>query len=426
MGVVVPEPEAAASPKRRRIRRIAAGALVVVFSITTVAAMIGVWARQTVLDTDEFVHTVRPLPRDEAISLALSEYLTDLLLKEIDLDGRAERALPEDLAFLIGPLDGIVRQYTQQGVREVLRSDRFRRVWANAVRAAHREAIRILRNEEEALVVADGEVTLDLLPIIEEVLQDVLSEGPGFFGNIDLTNLDNDSTRREIRGAVERAFGIELPRDFGQVTVFDEDQLAEAQDAVHLLNEFVVAFVIVALASGAGAIALSLGRRRAVLQLGLGTVIASLLVFTVLRWVIDDVVHTVPEGDNRDAAHAVMTVVVEGLRDRGRFVLTLAIATAVIAYVVGPGRGAVWIRARARWAFGIARDGAISLPGSPAAKWARSNLDPLRVGGAIVAVLALLLVDLSWTVLFVTLVLVAGYELGVTWLARTATTSDKD
>ncbi|MCI0632975.1 MAG: hypothetical protein L0206_03530, partial [Actinobacteria bacterium] len=87
---------------------------------------------------------------------------------------------------------------------------------------------------------------------------------------------------------------------------------------------------------------------------------------------------------------------------------------------VGPGRGAVWVRGRTRWALGRARGGAVSLPGSPAAEWVRSNLDPLRVAGAIVAVLALLLIDLSWAVLFVALVLLAAYELGVTWLARTA------
>jgi hypothetical protein len=421
MGVVVPEIDAAdASPKHHRARRIGAGVLVVVFSISTVAAVIGVWARQTVLDTDEFVHTVRPLPRDDAVSLALSGYLTDLLLKEIDLDGRAERALPEDLAFLVGPLDGIVREYAREGVREILRSDRFQRVWVNAVRAAHREAIRVLKDEEEALAIEDGEVTLDLLPVIEDVLQNVISEGPGFFGDIDLTNLDIDATRREIRGAVERAFGIELPRDFGQITVFDEDQLAHAQNAVHLLNELVLLLVIVALLSGGGAIALSVGRRRTLLQLGLGITIATLFVFTVLRWVIDDVVHLVPEGENRDAAHAVLTVVADGLRNRGSFVLTVAIAVVVIAYLVGPGRGAAWVRDRARGAIARARGGAVSLPGSPAADWVRSNLDPLRVAGALVAVLALLLVDLTWVVLFATLILLAAYEFGVTWLARTA------
>jgi hypothetical protein len=55
----------------------------------------------------------------------------------------------------------------------------------------------------------------------------------------------------------------------------------------------------------------------------------------------------------------------------------------------------------------------------------RSNLDPLRVGGVIVAVLALLLVDLSWTVLFVMVVLLAAFEFGATWLARTTAPTEK-
>ncbi len=420
MGVVVPTDSPVTAPRRRHWwRRGLAGVLVFLFSITTVAAAIGVWARQTALDTPSFVRTVRPLPRDDDVARALAAYLTDLMLTEIDLDRRAERALPEERAFLVGPLDGIVREYTEDTVRNVLRSDRFDEIWARAVRAAHREVLAVLRDEEEKLVVnADGEVTLDLLPVIEEVVQDVVSEAPGFLGNVRIPDLDDDATRREIRRTLSRTLDIELPRDFGQIVVFDEDRLSEAQDALHLIDRFVVALVAVAVVSGAGALLASVDRRRTLLQLGLGVAITTYLVFTVLRKVIDDLVDLVPEGQNRDAAHAAATIVSRGLRDQARWVLVIGSAVAIGAYLAGPGRGAVWIRERVRSAAGRARREAVALPGSPAGGWARANLDTLRVAGVVVAVVVLLLVDVSWVALFIALVLVVAYEVALAWVAR--------
>ena len=132
-----------------------AAALVVVFSIATVAAMIGFWARQTALDTSRFVSTVEPLRRDEAVERALSSYLTGLLLDELDLDGRAEKALPEQLAFLVGPLEAIVRDYAAGEVSDVLRSDRFRPVWIDAVRRAHEGAVAVLEDRADAPSLVD-------------------------------------------------------------------------------------------------------------------------------------------------------------------------------------------------------------------------------------------------------------------------------
>ncbi|MGQ0805884.1 MAG: hypothetical protein ACT4PI_18765 [Actinomycetota bacterium] len=401
-----------------RLRRGLIGALVALFAITTVAATVGLWADRTALRTNRFVATVRPLPRDPAVNRALATFLTDELLAELDLTRRAEEALPEDLRFLAGPLDVIVRDYTRKAVGEVLRSDQFQRVWVDAVRTAHKTAVAVLRDEEPGVVRADGEVRLDLLPAAHEILQRVIAGGPGLLGDVELPDLADDATRREIRDALADAFGIELPADFGQITVFDEDQLSAVQDAVHLVERFVRLLVIGAVVLLAAALVLSLDRRRTLLQLGLGTAIAAYVAFTVVRRVVGDLVDLVPAGENRDAVHAAAGIVARGLRERAWVVLVVGLVVAAAAYLAGPGRGAVWARGFARAAVGRAGEGAAAFPTTPTGRWVHANVDGLRVAGVVMVMIALLELDSSWAGVFVALAVLAVYQGALVWVAR--------
>src|SRR3712207_2210288 len=56
------------------VRRAAAAVLVAVAAFALVASVVGVWAAKTAFDTDRWVATVAPLPRDPQISAAMAEY----------------------------------------------------------------------------------------------------------------------------------------------------------------------------------------------------------------------------------------------------------------------------------------------------------------------------------------------------------------
>jgi hypothetical protein len=414
--------------RRRRARRWFVGVLVALFSVGMVASLIGVWAERTALDTDSFVDTVDPLPRDRDVSRALSAFITEELFVDLDVDQRARDALPDNLQFFVGPLEGIVRDYARGAIVTVLNSNQFERIWDEAVTNAHQLALRVLDGDDPPGVVRrDGEVVVDLLPAIHEIVQRIIAQGPGFLGNVQLPDLDDDATRGEIRQQLSDRFDINLPADFGEFVVFHEDRLSEASDAVHLAERFVLGVIVVTILFGAGALLLSTDRRRTILQLGLGVAVATYLVFTILRVVVDDLAQIVEEGDNRAAARAAVGIVGRGLRDGAWYVLIAGLLVAVGAYLAGPGRGAVWVRRRtvalARRARGGAETGADAFSGTAAGRWIETNLDGLRIGGVVVAFAFLLLVDHSWTGVIVLLLLLAAYQIGLTLYSHTRMTA---
>jgi hypothetical protein len=410
--------------RRRRARRWSVGALVALFAIGAVGSLIGIWARQTALKTESFVKAVEPLPSDPKVSRALATFMVDELFTELDIDRRAEEALPDNLAFLVGPLDGIVRDYTRDAVQDVLRSDRFDRIWAGAVRTTHRIAVQVLRGDDPpGLIDEDGEVVLDLVPVIHEALQRVVNQGPGFLGNVELPDLDSDATRREIRRELSNRFDIDLPEDFGQIVIFDEDQLSQAQNAVKLADRFLIAAIVLTVLLGAGAILASVDRRRTVLQLGIATSIATFFVFTVLRVVADDLADLVKEGDNRAAARAAAEIVSRGLRDRAWYMLIGGLVVAAVAYLIGRGRGAVWARGSARTAGRRIGEGTVTFPTTTAGRWVTTNVDGMRVAGVVIAVLLLIVLDVSWMHLLVVLILLGAYQVALSWLVRTSATT---
>jgi hypothetical protein len=414
--------------RRRRARRWFVGVLVALFSVGVVASLVGVWAKRTALSTNSFVRTVDPLPRDPDVSRALSAFITEELFVTLDIDQRARDALPENLQFFLGPLETIVREYTRDGIAAVLKSEQFQRIWNDAVTTAHRLALQVLDGDDPPGVARrDGDVVLDLVPAIHEILQRIIAQGPGFLGNVQLPDLAENASRDEIRRELSDRFSIDLPADFGQIPVFNEDRLSEASDTVHLLGRIVIGTVILTILFGAGALLLSTDRRRTILQLGLGVAIATYLVFTILRVVVDDLVDLVKEGDDRAAAQAAASIVSRGLRDGAWYLLIAGLLVAVGAYLAGPGRGATWVRrkavALARQARGGAETGADALSGTAAGRWIETNLDALRIGGVVVVFALLLLVDHSWTAVILLLLFLAAYEIGLTLYSRTRTTA---
>lgn len=404
---------------RLGLRRFTAAFLVAVAGCLAVQSVVGVWAARTTLDTERWVATVGPLPEHPEFNTAVATYLSNEVFEAVDVEQRLAQALPPEAAVLAGPVTAAVRDYLRDTVARFMASEQFRELWESANRFAHAQIVAILEGDSETVSVQGSTVTLNLLPIVNDLLVTIENELPAMFGRqLDLPTLSSGEVPPGLHDRIETALGVSLPSDFAQITLYDRSRLGELQAAVVLFKRSVALMVTATLLTLALALWVSPNRRRTVLQLGLWLVIATFTLSRLLRAVRDDLLGQLPDGVYREGLTAALAEIFTTLRERGDQLLWLGAAIAVLAYLVGPGRLPVALRGYAvrgaRAAVSATRSAATS---SAPRAFAARHLDVLRIAGLAVAAVAALLLS-SWSGLLVVAILLAGYVIFVTLLAR--------
>jgi hypothetical protein len=406
-----------------RLRGLAAAVLIAVTAFALLGSVVGVWAARTALNTDRWVATVAPLPRNPQVAAAVADYATNQVFQAINVEQRLQAVLPQQAAFLAGPVVGQLRDAVEKTVSNVLQSDRFQPVWAELTRRAHQRAVAIINGSSDVAVVRQDRVEIDLLPLINQVLRQLSAQLPTLFGKqLTLPDISSGAIPDNLRTRVQDALGISLPANFAQFTVYDSGQLWAAQQAVAAAKRDLILFVVGTVVLLAAALAVSSGRRRTLLQLGLWLVVAAVAVSAVLRAVRAQLLEEVPAGLYRDGVGAAVTIVFSQLRTRGTQLIWIGVILAALMYLIGPGRGPAWLRrqiaAGARALGRGVRVGGRALA-AHGPDWAARYLDVLRIGGiAVAAVLALILS--SWTALLVIVGVLAAYEVLITLVGRSA------
>jgi hypothetical protein len=411
-----------ASPRRAgRPRRIVTVLLVVLTSIVFTVAVVGVWARRNVLDTDKWVETVGPIPEDPAVRQALGNWMTPQLMAAIDAEAFFESVLPERGQALAAPLTDAVEGFVDGKVNEFLASDDFERLWVEVNRRAHARAVDVLEGDTGDLQIENGEVVLNLVPVLNSVLAQIGEASPEIFGQtVDLPTVSVDDTPEDAVATVEAALGRDLPDDFGQFTVFDAQRLEAVQDAVYLFERFVVAAAVLAVVLIALTLWVSPRRRRTLLQLAVGIALGVVLLRRVgLR--LEDEVVDLAKPENREAVGVVVGAFVDSLLDATAWILAFAALVAVVALLTGPYGWARALRGRtvslAHALAAAVRSAVTRRPDEATVQWVDAHRVALQLGGIVVGIVVLLLVDLSWLGILLLALVIAAFELALARIA---------
>lgn len=394
-------PSPAGSVGVSRTRSWTVVALVALTTLSTFVSTIAVWGHAVLLNTDRWVATVGPLAADEAITEAVADYVVDQVVAVLDVEQLAVEALPDRADFLAAPLTSAVQGFVTDQVAELLQTEQFRTLWVEANRFAHTQAVRLLRGEPGVVMAQDGTISLNLLPLIGLAFDRLDERGllPSSFEN---PAIDHTTPPAEAIAALSDALGVGIPEDFGQITVYDDRTLAQAQEAVRIFDRAVVAIVVLTVLLGAAALALSPDRRRTVLQLGLAVVGALVLSVALVNAATDHVLAIITDDLGRSAAAAVVAHILASLRSIGRWVAWTGVAAAAVAFLTGDSDWAHKARTLGRQLRGGTLDpGARAAtgddPGTLAAlAWLDRHRDALRLAGVAVAFAVLMAGDLGF------------------------------
>jgi hypothetical protein len=396
--------------KGKRWQRVVSVILLVLGFILVPLSAVAIWTHNQLTNTDRYVDTVAPLAENADVQETVANVVVNAIFQNVNIEKRVENALPDRAQPLVAPIANAARSYATDVTEKLLGSQQFQRLWDGANRRAHDQLVALLTDDPDRLPksvsIDDGEVTLNLGPVVKEVQGKLVDAGLTFLKNVDVPPISTT------------------------IAIIDTEGLAQARQYVSILDTLSWVLPVLGVLALVGAALLVPNRRRATIRSALVLVAACVLTLVLLAigrsFYLDAA--TSPKV-SEDTASAVWDILVRNLRYGVITLGVIGIIIAVVAYFVGPSAPAKLARGFADKGIAGARSkaGDLGMQPSPVEDFVGAHKRSLELGIAALAVLALVLWDQPGVgaVLFifvVALVLVAVVE----FLARGAVPETAD
>jgi len=387
------------SARTRRVRAVGAWVAGVIAVVAVVLALLTVWTFRTLNNTDLFVDRVGSIVEQPDVAAAVGDAAAAQLVDALDLETRLSEALPEQVAVAAGPIANAAQGYLAQGTAALVGSDAFQAAWDASLAAGHKVTIGILSGADTTAVEnTDGTVVLNLTPVVNTLVAEGADFLSGLLGrDVNAPQLTGDDIDAAV-AALEDQLGTDLPTDFGQVVLFQSDDLAAAQQAYLMARTSAWLAPLAALVMVLIALAVSPNRVRTGLGIVIGVALAMLLVALALEPLQSALISAVADDGLADAVAAGFSTVLSSLRSGIVMVSVLGVVAAALMFLTGRSSAA----ARSREVVGRTPSLAAAHRGA------------FLAGGFAVILLVLgLIPGQSWGQLGFGLLLFAGYALAV-------------
>jgi hypothetical protein len=282
--------------------------LAVLASLLLVVSVLAIWTARTALDTPTWTDTSGQMLENPTIRTALSNYLVDQLYANVNVASQLQKYLPSQVKGLAAPAAAGLREYAYQGADRVLATPQVQSLWRDANRAAQSELIQVLDGHTNRLTATNGDVVLDLSPLVQQVA-----------GRVGIS--------------------ASLSPTAGRIVLLHSDQLKTAQDGVSVLRILAYWLWLVALAVYGIAVYLAKGwRRRALLTCGVAVIVSGILLVFLRRVLGAQLIDSLVTADSiRPAVHDAWWIATGALGDLNATVLAVGVLTVIGAWFAGPG-----------------------------------------------------------------------------------------
>jgi hypothetical protein len=413
----------AVNRRTSRRRRILSGVALVLACLSILVTTVAIWTHQVALNTNRFTALIDDVTSDPAVTDPISARISTQVVDALDVQARLEARLPDALQPLAGTLTVAIQERIDERLRVALQNPQVHEALVRGLSFTHAQVVSLLRGQTDAIAVVDGYVTLDVFPVVGTALTELQAMGI-IPADVQLPDLSAPEAPEVLAQRLETTLGVTLPPDFGTIQLMPADRLVLAQTVVRAFDLIVILLVVLSLILVALTLWLAQDRRRMLIYVGIGTIVAFLIARLAVRSAENVIVGGIADAGMAGAIRAMLDSTLDDLRGLTMIILILTAIVAIAAYLWGRPK---WVVATTSYV-GDAAGRAGSTAGAAASAGAagatgrvpdRETLEQTvrgnrvaveRIGlGAIVFVLAWLAVGLEIALLGAALVI--GFEI---------------
>src|SRR5262249_55282752 len=153
--------------------------LIFLAALIAFVSALNVWVKRQALDTNNWTNSSAQLLENDKVRGALSVYLVDQLYQNVNVGAELQAQLPPQVKGVAAPLAGALRQLLVRTADALLARPRVQELWKEANRRAHKRFLDLLNGKKGALESTNGNVVLNLKPLIQQ-----LEQRGGFVGKL--------------------------------------------------------------------------------------------------------------------------------------------------------------------------------------------------------------------------------------------------
>jgi hypothetical protein len=316
-----------ASPRRRR--SVLAGISLILACLAILVATVAVWAHQVAFNTDRFTSLASSALDDPEVIDPLAARISSQVVTALDVQARLENVLPERVTAIAGPVTLALQDGLTRRLQTLLAEPRMQQALTRTLAFAHERLMNLLRGQAPAVTDVNGQVVIEVYPALLVALQEL--QTAGIIGpDVQLPDPATAEPPGVIRGILENRLGVTLPADFGTIPIMSVEQLQTAQTVVKAFDIIVVVLIVLAVALAILTIWLAAKRRRMVVYLALGSIVA----FVLARLFTNAATNSLTEAIAAEGLRGAIRSILEAtLADFRGWALIILIALAIVAIV---------------------------------------------------------------------------------------------
>ena len=254
--------------RRGRARQAAAAMLAATFIVLAPIAVASAWIRGTVLSTSGYVAAISNIAASPAVRTVIRKAVT----------AEASAVLPRAGGALAGPLRTALADLAGKEASAFMAGPAFQRLWVAANRFAHAQLISVLNGNSTLLPTTGKQVTLNLIPLVSDVLHGISRSLPAAIGRtITLPHVSAIPAACQVPSHVSAPPCIQIP-------LFPAAALGRLRHAYRILTTTTWLALTLTPLAFASALAASPRRRRTLLQMTAGGTLTLLLALSMISW----------------------------------------------------------------------------------------------------------------------------------------------